>query len=122
MPQGVFIAGSLMSLDPADPWDVVVASRGLDGLADIDAMRGLLTRIVAKARHAIAVLGVVEEGAPERLAIGRNAMLRLLAEVGVTGVQFEEAAVSRFNVFARVKGTVPSYWSGGSTTPMPRDA
>lgn len=104
MPQGIFVAGAPTSLDPADPWDVVVASRGFSGLADIDAARGVLARMAAKATHAIAALGVVEEGAPggTGLLMSRGDMLRLLAEIGVTGVQFEEAAGGRFNVFARV--------------------
>jgi SAM-dependent methyltransferase len=102
MPQGVFLAAAPTALDPADPWDVVIMSRGVDGLPDLDAARGVLARMAAKATHAIAVLNVVEEEVPGRLAIGRGAMLRLLAEIGVTGVQFEEAAGGRFNVFARV--------------------
>ena len=102
MPQGVFLAAAPAALDPADPWDVVIVSRGFDGLPDLDAARGVLARMAAKATHAIAVLNVVEEEGPGRLAIGRGAMLRMLAEIGVTGVQFEEAAGGRFNVFARV--------------------
>jgi SAM-dependent methyltransferase len=122
MPQGVFVVGAPTALDPADPWDVVVASRGFGGLADVDAARRVLARMAAKATHAIAVLSVAEEEVGRESVVGRNAMLRMLAEIGLTAVQFEEAAGGRFHVFARVKGTVPSYWSGGSTTPMPRDA
>ncbi|MGE0461682.1 MAG: class I SAM-dependent methyltransferase [Vicinamibacterales bacterium] len=104
MPQGVFIDAAPTSLDPAEPWDVVVASRGFSSLADVDAVRGVLARMAAKATHAIAALGVVEEGTPggSRLLMSRRDVLRLLAEIGVTGVQFEEAAGGRFNVFARV--------------------
>lgn len=102
MPQGRFLAAAPTSLDPADPWDVVVASRGFDGLPDLDAARGVLARMAAKATHAIAVLNVVEEGAPGSVAVGPSAMLRLLAEIGVTAVQFEEGAGGRFNAFARV--------------------
>lgn len=102
MPQGLFVVGAATALDPADPWDVVVASRGLAGLADLDAVRGLLTRMTAKATYAIALLGVVEETKAGELAIGRSAVLRMLAEIGITAVQFEEAAGGRFHVFARV--------------------
>jgi len=102
MPQGVFAVGAATSLDPADPWDVVVASRGFEGLAAVDAARGALARMAAKATHAIAVLGIAEEEEPGRLAMSRGAVLRLLAEIGATGVQFEDAAGGRFNVFARV--------------------
>lgn len=102
MPQGFFAVGAATSLDPADPWDVVVASRGFAGLADVDAARAVLARMAAKATHAMAILGVAEDEGAGPLAIGRSTMLRHLAEVGVTGVQFEEAAPGRFNAFARV--------------------
>lgn len=101
MPQGEFLTAAPVSLEPAEPWDVVLASQGLDGLPDLDAVRGLLARMAAKATHAVAVLNIVEERS-EGFAIGRGALLRLLVEIGVTGVQFEEAAGGRFNVFARV--------------------
>jgi SAM-dependent methyltransferase len=102
MPQGVFALGDPTALDPADPWDVVVASRGLVGLPDVDTVRGVLARMAAKATHAIAVLGIPEEGLADEGAGGRSALLRILAEIGLTAVQFEEAAGGRFNVFAKV--------------------
>ncbi|MCC7032981.1 MAG: hypothetical protein IT179_09140 [Acidobacteria bacterium] len=44
MPEGVFGAGAPTSLDPANPWDVVLASRGFRGPADVAAVRSVLTR------------------------------------------------------------------------------
>ena len=78
---------------------MVVASHGLGGCHELGDVRSLVARMAAKATHAIALLRVNEEN---RLQIGRASLLRLLAEVGVSAVRFEEAAAARLNVFARV--------------------
>lgn len=101
MPQGRFAVGTPAAFDPAEPWDVVVASRGFADCIDLDQVRGMLARMVAKATHAVAVLNVAESawaGAPDH----RAALLRMLAEIGVTTVQFEYAAAGRFHAYAKV--------------------
>jgi trans-aconitate methyltransferase len=97
MPGGHFVVGDPTDLDPAEPWDVVVASRGLASCETHDETRALLARMVAKATHAIAVLRIdeVHGRAPDR-----TTLLRLLAEIGVSSVQFE--GDGRLNVYARV--------------------
>ena len=96
MPQGRFEVGSSLEFNPAEPWEVVVASRGLADCRDIEDLRGLLARMSAKAIHAIALLRVDEDNKPR---VGREGLLRLLNEVGVSAVQFEEAG-DRLSVFA----------------------
>jgi trans-aconitate methyltransferase len=106
MPDGLFQTGMASALDPAVPWDVVIC-RSLAGAADLDAMRGLLARMFAKATHAIAILNVPDER--------RAWILHALAEVGAQAIQFETALSERppepgeggresngVNVFARV--------------------
>jgi trans-aconitate methyltransferase len=100
MPQGVFVVGQPSAVDPAEPWDVVVASRGFAACADLDQARGLLARMAAKATHAVAILNVPEAGEPG--ATARAGLLRMLAEIGVTAVQFESAAGGRFHTYAKV--------------------
>ena len=99
MPQGRFEVGSSLEFNPAEPWEVVVASRGLADCRDVEDLRGLLARMSAKATHSIALLRVDEDNAPK---VGRAGLLRLLNEIGVSAVQFEEAR-DRLSVFARVK-------------------
>ena len=98
MPHGRFITGAAHDFDPAEAWDVVVASHGLAGYRDWAEVRALLARMAAKATHAIAVLNV-EEGGP---VVNRGRLLRLLTEVGASAVQFENTAKGRLLVFARV--------------------
>jgi SAM-dependent methyltransferase len=100
MPEGRFVACDAMDLDPAEPWDVVVASRGLDGCQTRDETRALLARMAAKATHAIALLRVDEV---HGTALDRAALLHLLAEIGVSAVEFE--GDGRLNVYARVSST-----------------
>jgi hypothetical protein len=97
MPDGRFVSGEPGDIDPADPWDVVVASRGLASCQTHDETRALLARMAAKARHAIALLRVDEVHGP---VMDRNGLLRLLADIGVTAVQFE--GDGRLNVYARI--------------------
>jgi trans-aconitate methyltransferase len=99
MPQGQFEVGSSLEFNPAEAWDVVVASRGLADCRDVEELRGLVARMAAKATHAIALLRVDEDNA---LNMGRAGLLRLLNEIGVSAVQFEETG-DRLSVFARVK-------------------
>ena len=95
MPDGVFQVGPASALDPAVPWDVVIC-RSFRASAEVDAMRGVLARMFAKATHAIAVLDVPDQR--------RKWMLHALAEIGAQAIQFEEAntAGDTFHVFARV--------------------
>ncbi len=109
MPDGRFALGDAVSLDPGEGWDVVVAVGVLGGLRDADEARGVLSRMAAKATHAVALLDIpeaAEAGAvPGRLGYDRGWMLRTLAGIGMTAVQFEEAAPEagrrRFHVFAQ---------------------
>ena len=100
MPQGRFEIGSALTFNPAEPSEVVVASRGFAECRDVEDLRGLLARMSAKATHAIALLRVEEDNVPK---MGRAGLLRLFNEIGVSAVQFETAG-DRFSVFARAKG------------------
>lgn len=94
MPEGVFQVGIATALDPAVPWDVVVC-RSLAAAPDSDYLRGVIARMFAKSTHAIALLEVPDER--------RQWMLRALAEIGASAIQFEEAGQDRplCHVFAR---------------------
>ena len=81
MPHGRFITGAAHDFDPAEAWDVVVASHGLAGCRDWAEVRALLARMAAKATHAIAVLNVEEGGAgrqsrPVAAAVDRGRSVR----------------------------------------------
>jgi hypothetical protein len=98
MPQGIFQTGSPALLDPAIPWDVVIC-RSFGGAHDVDALRGLLARMFAKATHAIGILDVPDDR--------REWMVHALAEIGANAIQIESAGADdatreRFNAFARV--------------------
>jgi ubiquinone/menaquinone biosynthesis C-methylase UbiE len=97
MPEGRFTASDAIDVDPAEPWDVVVASRGLTGCQTRDEARALLARMAAKATHAIALLRVDEVHGP---ALDRANLLRVLVEIGVSAIQFE--GDGRLNIYARV--------------------
>jgi SAM-dependent methyltransferase len=100
MPDGRFVFGDPIDLDPTEPWDVVVASRGLASCQTRDETRALLARMAAKATHAIALLRVDEVHGP---AVDRSTLLKVLADIGVTAVQFE--GDGRLNVYARVSAS-----------------
>jgi SAM-dependent methyltransferase len=121
MPEGRWYVGRAETLDPGEPWDVVVAVSAFGRYEDLDEARGVLARMAAKATHAIAVLDVPDAdskgGAFEppstesgsALHFDRSWMLRTLAEIGVSAVQIEDQrlegdplADSRFNVFVRM--------------------
>ena len=115
MPEGRFSLGDASALDPAEPWDVVVAWGAFGSFPDLDFTRGVLARMAAKGTHAIAVLDVPDlDRAPgtaslDTLFYDRAWMFKALAEIGATAVQVEEqkiegyaAASYRFNVFARL--------------------
>jgi len=116
MPGGDFSVGEPGEVDPGEPWEVVVASSLFGQLADLDAARGVLARMMAKATHAVAVVDVpeAEEGDSAGaeggvLRVDRNWMLHALVEIGASAVQVEDAIIegdrrlgSRFNVFVRV--------------------
>ena len=102
MPGGRFATGAVWELDPAAAWDVVLVSRGFCGCAGADDIRGALARMVAKASHAVAVLGLREDAAPGCPAVERGWLLRALAEQGVTAVRFEDVGDGRYRVLARV--------------------
>mgnify|MGYP006275927319 CR=1 FL=1 len=102
MADGAFHVGTAGSLDPAVPWHVVMwryaAAPGEP--PDVGQMRGLLSRMFAKATHAIAILDVPEDQ--------RRWMLHALAEIGARAIQIEPSAFGDItshglvNVFARV--------------------
>jgi hypothetical protein len=101
MPDGQFLAGTGVSVAPPGRWDVVVASRGL-AARDLDEVRRLLSHMVRHATHAVAVLDADETTAPHA---DRAGMMRVLAEAGVSAVQFEAGASSRWHLFARIGGS-----------------
>lgn len=111
MPDGDFVVGEVASLSPAEPWDVVLSS-AFDGLSGVDEARGVLSRMAAKATHAIAILNLPEVSGGRAVDLGampsgfdRRWVLRTLAEIGVTAVQFRQSPLGdpgRFDVFARV--------------------
>lgn len=114
IPSGTFIVGEPASLDPGEPWDVVLACGVFQSFPDLDQARGILARMAAKATHAIAVLDLPDldmsaEAPANHLYFDRGWMLRALAEIGAKAVQIEDqkvdgyaAAPFRFNVFARL--------------------
>jgi cyclopropane fatty-acyl-phospholipid synthase-like methyltransferase len=114
MPMGQWSVGDAASLDPGDPWDVVVAVGAFASFPDLDYARGILARMAAKATHAVAVLDVpdLDRRGPAPVAglwYDRGWMLRALAEIGASAVQMEEQRIegyepahTRFNVFARL--------------------
>ena len=58
--------------------------------------------MAAKATHAVAILNVPEAGDSGGTPAARAGLLRMLAEIGVTAVQFESAAGGRFHTYAKV--------------------
>jgi cyclopropane fatty-acyl-phospholipid synthase-like methyltransferase len=112
MPSGMWAVGAAATMDPGEPWDVVVAVSAFAMFKDLDEARGVLARMMAKAEHAIAILDVPESQAgpdSRAMAYERSWMLHSLAEIGASAVQIEDQrldgdplAASRFNVFARV--------------------
>jgi ubiquinone/menaquinone biosynthesis C-methylase UbiE len=100
MPQGLFTDAEPWSFDPADPVDVVVASRGFSACRTSDHARGLVARMLAKATHAVAFLGIDEDNAPA--GVDRVRLFRMLAELGVTGVHFEHDAEGRLMALVKV--------------------
>ncbi|MGH9385586.1 MAG: class I SAM-dependent methyltransferase [Vicinamibacterales bacterium] len=118
MPNGRWMVGEATTLDPGEPWDVVVAVSAFRTFKDLDEARGVLARMMAKATHAIAVLDVPDADAPgsdpeshgsSGLQYDRDWVLHTLAEMGVSAVQIEDQrldgdplAAARFNVFARI--------------------
>lgn len=100
MPQGRFVQSEPWSFDPADAVDVVVASRGFSACRTSDHARGMVARMLAKATHAVAFLGIDEENAPA--GVDRVRLFRMLAELGVTGVHFEHDAEGRLMALVKV--------------------
>lgn len=132
MPLGRWTHGAASSLDPAEPWDVVLACGVFMHFPDLDYARGVLARMAAKATHAVAILDVPDLATKdeaiafrrgsmgeaeyeakyhglEHLFYDRGWMLRQLAGIGAKAVQIEDQRVDgyqnarfRFNVFARL--------------------
>jgi SAM-dependent methyltransferase len=100
MPGGWFAVADPWAFDPADPVDVVVASRGFSECSSSDHARGMLARMLAKATHAVALLDIDEEVAPA--GVDRVRLFRMLAELGAGTVQFEHDASGRFMAFVKV--------------------
>ena len=111
MPDGAFVVGAVSDLAPAEPWDVVLSS-AFGQLSGPDKARGILARMAAKATHAVAILCVPEVSAdplpdhPGSVTVfDRRWLLRALAEIGVTAVQFLQSPMAepgRLDVVARV--------------------
>ena len=101
MPDGRFTVGPPGELDPGDGWHAVI-SASFAGFPDLDYARGVIARMAAKAIHGIAIVGLPEA------RFDRKWMLRALAEVGASAIQFEALklegfgeAPNYFNAFAR---------------------
>jgi trans-aconitate methyltransferase len=93
MPLGRWSVGEPSTLDPGEPWTVVVSS-AFEQFRDLDYARGVIARMATKASHAIALLELTEK-------YDRGWMLRALNEVGVRAVEFEPRE-HRYDVFARI--------------------
>lgn len=102
MPAGRFRVGSLRDVDPAEPWDVVVASRGFAGCSSRDDVRGVLARLTAKATHAVAILSLSDVVGSGGSPVDRTWLFRSLTEQGVAAVQFEDDGAERYRVLVRV--------------------
>jgi SAM-dependent methyltransferase len=116
MPAGQWRHGDAASLDPGEPWDVVLSCSVFQYFADLDYARGVLARMAAKATHAVAVLDVPDldrkaetPAGLDHLFYDRRWMFRALAEIGASAIQIEDHhldgdphAPFRFNVFARL--------------------
>ena len=84
MPDGLFTVATASTLDPAEPWDVVVCRSSAFAEADL---RGLVARMFAKATHAIALLRVPEKH--------HRFVLYALAEVGARAIQIDSSSEAR---------------------------
>lgn len=132
MPEGAWAVGEASALDPAEPYDVVVACGSFLYFPDNDYARGVLARMTAKATRAVAILDVPDASLrDEALAARRGALgeaeyearyrgldhlyfdrlwfLRMLDQMGCSAVQITPRGIDghrmgdfRFNVFARV--------------------
>lgn len=123
MPDGDFAVGDAATLDPGEPWDVVVSVGAFGFFPDHAYARGVLARMAAKAGRAIAILDVPDEAdreaaraaqpgapaGPEPLWYSRGWFLRQLAEIGLAAVQIGDQRIEgyadgrfRFNVFGKV--------------------
>ncbi len=100
MPSGLFVASPPWAVEPADPCDVVVASRGFIGCTSADQERGMVARMLAKATHAVAFLDIEEESGAA--GVDRVRLFRMLAELGAGGVQFEHDVIGRLMAFVKV--------------------
>lgn len=104
LPGGLFRCGDPASLDPSEPWGVVVAVGAFSRVIDEDSRRGLLARMAAMAAHALVLLDVGPD--PE---VGPGWVLRATAEIGCRGVQFlhdddPASGRTRTHVLASVEG------------------
>jgi hypothetical protein len=100
MPSGLFVATPAWAVDPGDPCDVVVASRGFSDCPSADQQRGMVARMLAKATHAVAFLDIDEDA--EASGVDRVRLFRMLAELGAGGVQFEHDVAGRLMAFVKV--------------------
>lgn len=100
MPSGLFVATPPWAVDPADPCDVVVASRGFRDCTSADQQRGMVARMLAKSTHAVAFLDIDEDD--DAAGVDRVRLFRMLAELGAGGVQFEHDAAGRLMAFVKV--------------------
>lgn len=119
MPDGQWLVGSADTLDPAEPYDVVVACGAFQRFPDHECARGVLARMTAKATRAVAILDVPDVGAqeaavarghdPAALTFERLWFLRMLNQMGASAVQIgyrhegdHALGEHRFHVLARV--------------------
>ncbi len=132
MPEGQWSCGDASSLDPAEPWDVVLACGVFMYFADLDYARGVLNRMTSKASRAVAILDVPDlDRRDQAMAFRRGSMgeaeyearyagldhlfysrswlTKALVDAGATDVRTEDQQVTgyqnarfRFNAFARM--------------------
>ncbi len=119
MPEGQWAVGEGAALDPAVPYDVVVSCGAFQRFADHEYARGVLARMTAKAARAVAILDVVEAGAPagedapeqarDPLCFDPIWFLRMLDQMGASAVQISRQHMddrlsggSRFHVFVKM--------------------
>lgn len=100
MPEGRFGVAEPWAVDPADPVDVVVASRGFSDGVSSEQAGAMVARMLAKATYAVALLSIDEEAAPGGL--DRVRLWRMMIERGSGSVRFEHDATGRLMAFVKV--------------------
>jgi SAM-dependent methyltransferase len=75
MPRGRFAVGEATSVDPADPYDIVVSCGVFLYFPSLEYARTVITRMAAKARRAVAILDVPDLARREQALVFRRGTL-----------------------------------------------